>query len=199
MKTICLYTGKGAYQAKDVENFLAVFDFDYKRLNEHDLGELNNQDIFIVPGGEIKAYLPAWGTDGIEKIREFVSSGGIYIGICGGAYVAGKSFKGVPGLNFFPKELIHRKFQTIIEVSDVAGNRWQLISENGPDLSELTPDKIILTDNDGKPQAIRIKCGKGLVYLFSSHPEGSVFYNQLPQNFSGAKFFSQFLKMLSAG
>ncbi|OGY40634.1 MAG: hypothetical protein A2Y82_05330 [Candidatus Buchananbacteria bacterium RBG_13_36_9] len=198
MKTIYLYTGKGAYQAKDVENFLAVFDFDYKRLNEHDLGELNSQDIFIVPGGEIKTYLPAWGTDGIKKIKEFVSSGGIYIGICGGAYVAGKSFKGVLGFNFFPKELIYRKFQSIIEVNDANGNRWQLIAENGPDLSVLDPDKIILTDNDAKPQAIQIKYGQGLVYLFSSHPEGSVFYNQLPQNFSGAKFFDQFLKRICA-
>ena len=51
-------------------------------------------------------------------------------------------------------------------------------------------------DEQGRPQAIQINYGRGQVYLFAAHPEGSVFYRQLPQDFSGAKFFDQFLRRL---
>lgn len=196
MKTIYLYTGTGAYQAKDIENFLAVSSFDYSRLHESDLSNLEPDGIFIVPGGQIKSYLPAWGEDGINAIKEFVSKGGTYIGICSGAYVAGTSFDGAKGLNFFENELKHEKSQKIIEVTDESGNRWSLISENGPDLSGIKADSVLLRDRDNKAQALKIYFGKGQVYLFASHPEGSIYYDQPPQNFSGAKFFNNFLKTL---
>lgn len=51
MKTIYLYTGTGAYQAKDIENFFAVFGFDYQRIHESELFQLKPDGIFIVPGG----------------------------------------------------------------------------------------------------------------------------------------------------
>lgn len=194
MKMIFVYTGQGAYQAKDIENFLAAFDFDYKRINEGSLDDLSLPGILIVPGGEIKSFLPAWGEAGVGVIRKFVMQGGIYIGICSGAYIAGESFNGVPGLSFFPGELTYTKHQEVIDVTDESGQAWQLIAENGPDLSGLPATRTVLRGADGKPQAIQIKFGKGDVYLFSSHPEGSVFYSHLPQNFSGAKFFKQFLQ-----
>lgn len=196
MKKIFLYTGTGAYQAKDIENFLAVFDFAYRRLHESELVKLTPDDIFIVPGGEAAAYLRAWSKNGIKKIRNFVSQGGIYIGICAGAYVAGKRFRGAAGLNFFENELTYTKSQKVIEAMDASKNRWKLISENGPNLSQIKADSVILKDRRDKPQAVRINFGKGQLYVFASHPEGSVFYEQLPQRFSGARFFNEFLKSL---
>lgn len=196
MKTIYVYTGKGAYQAKDIENFLAVFDYDYIRLSEHDIDQLINPGILIVPGGQISAYLPAWGERGIEIIKNFVSSGGIYVGICSGVYVAGKSFGGIPGLNFFDKELSHIEHQSIIDVRDSGGAEYQLIAENGPEITDIGNGKVILTDNNGQTQAMTIPFGKGLVSLFSSHPEGSVFYGKLPQTFLGSVYFNKFLKNL---
>lgn len=196
MKIIYLYTGTGAYQAKDIENFLAVFDFDYRRLHESEFSELKPGGIFIVPGGKIKSYLPAWGETGVEAIRKFVSDGGTYIGICSGTYIAGKNFEGTAGLNFFENELKYIKSQEVVKVKDNFGNSWQLISENGPDLSEIKSDLVILKDRNGKPQAVKINFGKGQVYLFASHPEGSVYHKQHPQNFSGAEFFNNFLRTL---
>ena len=196
MKTVYLYTGTGAYQAKDIENFLAVFDFDYRRIHESELSKLSPDGIFIVPGGLIKTYLPAWDEGGIKKIRDFVSEGGIYIGICSGAYVAGKSFNGITGLNFFENELGYIKNQEVIDVIDESRNQLELISENGPDLSEVKSDSVLLRDKNDKPQAVKINFGKGQVYLFASHPEGSVYYNQPPKTFSGAEFFDKFLKNL---
>jgi glutamine amidotransferase-like uncharacterized protein len=196
MKTIYVYSGQGAYQAKDIENFLAVFDFDYERVGGMEIKNLLHPGVLIVPGGRIGSFLPAWGKDGVEAIQRFVASGGVYIGICSGVYVAGKSFDNVAGLEFFPGSLDYTKHQSIIDVTDELGGAWQLIAENGPDISKIVVDKIILKDIEGKPQAIRINVGQGKVFLFSSHPEGSVYYNQIPQNFSGAKFFKQLLETL---
>ena len=197
MKTIYVYTGEGAYQAKDVENFLAVFGYDYERIHENNLSKLNQSGILIVPGGEVAAYLPAWGQAGISAIKNFVEAGGIYIGICAGAYVAGKSYANIAGLNVIDKILERHEGQTIVDVTDNAGEKFQLIHENGPDLSDTSAGEVVLRDNDNQPRAIKLNVGQGQVYLFAAHPEGSVFYRQYPQDFSGAKFFDQLLKRIS--
>lgn len=196
MKKVNVYTGTGAYQARDIENFLGVFNYDFKRLHESQFADLDANEVLIVPGGQVSAYLPSWGQDGAEAIRKFVSAGGAYVGICAGAYVAGKHFQSQVGLNFFPSELEYTSNQQIINVQDESGRAWQLVTENGPDLSQIKADSVILKDEQGQPKVIEINYGRGQVYLFAAHPEGSVFYRQLPQDFSGAKFFDQFLRKL---
>lgn len=199
MKNIFIYVGRGAYQAKDVENFLAVFDYDYNRINEFELDQLTSNDILIIPGGEIKAYLPAVGDRGIRVIRKFVHSGGVYIGICAGAYVAGGGHYHLIGLNFFPQFLNSDKTQATIDVTDETGNKLQLINENGPDLSVIKPDQVLLQDDNNNPQAMTINYGQGKVYLFAAHPEGSVYYRLLPQDFSGARYFKILIDQLIGG
>jgi len=196
MRNIYVYTGIGAYQAKDVENFLGVFGLPYVRLQESELSKLKPQDILIVPGGQIKAYLPAWGNKGIKTLRKFVFDGGIYVGICSGVYVAGSNYAEQPGLNFFPNKLEYKKGQGTIKVSDKSGKKYQLIFENGPDLSVIKSNKTLLAESNGQPQAIQLNLKKGQVFLFASHPEGSVYYKKPPYDFSGALFFSKFLKSL---
>lgn len=196
MKNIKVYTGSGAYQARDIENFLGVFDFEFERLHESQFINLSANDILIVPGGHISAYLPAWGETGIELIKKFVSAGGAYVGICAGAYIAGGHFKGQAGLNFFPNELEYSVSQQIIDAMDAFGHSWQLITENGPNLSQVKANSVILKDERSRPQAIQINYGQGRVYLFAAHPEGSVIYRQLPQDFSGATFLNRFLRQL---
>lgn len=196
MKTIYIYTGTGAYQAKDIENFLAIFEYDYNRVNEFELNQLTSKDILIVPGGEIKAYLPAMGAKGIQIIQQFVNSGGVYIGICAGAYIAGSSYDNISGLNFFPQVLVGNTTQATIDVTDEAGAKYQLINENGPNLSGIEASQIILKDSSNNPQAVIINYGQGQVYLFAAHPEGSVYYELPPQNFSGAKYFKNLIDQL---
>jgi len=196
MKTIYIYTGQGAYQAKDVENFLAVFEYDYNRIDESELNQLTLNDILIAPGGEISTYLPTIGAKGIEAIQKFVNSGGVYIGICAGVYIAGSSYDDTPGLNFFPQILAGNKTQATINVTDETGTKFQLINENGPDLSVIKADRVILKDSANNPQAVIINYGQGQVYLFAAHPEGSVYYELPPQNFTGAKYFKNLINQL---
>lgn len=194
MKQIFVYVGEGAYQARDIENFLNVFDVEYRRICEHNLSHLSNNDIFIVPGGQVDCYLSSFGDNGIKLIREFVEKGGIYIGICAGAYITGKKYKNENGLDFFDKSFSYISHQGIKEVKDKAGQSLELLAENGPDLSIIESGDILLKDDKGNPQAIKLIFSKGVVYLFSSHPEGSLYYKKLPQEFSGARWFLNFLK-----
>lgn len=194
MKKIYLYTGKGAYQAKDLENFFAVFDFDYERICEHDLLVLKSDDIFIVPGGQVEEYLSTWTSDDRRIVRDFVKQGGVYIGICAGVYVAGSSFEGIDGLGLVDEIFDYQERQDFLKVENREGDSFELILENGPDMS--IEGDIILSDHSGKAQALEIKLGAGKVSLFAAHPEGSVYYEKYPDKFSGAKFFSKFLSSI---
>lgn len=196
MKQIFVYAGEGAYQARDIENFLNVFDVEYRRICEHNFSHLESDNIFIIPGGQVDSYLASFGGEGIKLIREFVETGGIYIGICAGAYIAGKEYKNENGLDFFDKSFSYISHQGIKEVKDKAGQSVELLAENGPDLSIIESDDILLEDDKGNPQAVKLNFGKGVVYLFSSHPEGSLYYKKIPQEFSGAHWFLNFLKNL---
>lgn len=196
MKQIFVYSGEGAYQARDIENFLNVFDVAYRRICEHNLSRLNCDDIFIVPGGQIDSYLSSFGGNGIKLIREFVENGGIYIGICAGSYIVGKEYKDKEGLGLIDETFLYVSHQGIIEVKDKMGHSLELLAENGPNLSIVKNGDILLKDNNGNPQVIKLSFSKGTVYLFSSHPEGSLYYKKFPQEFSGARWFLNFLKNL---
>ncbi|NUQ57725.1 MAG: hypothetical protein HUT38_04565 [Candidatus Paceibacter sp.] len=196
MKNIYIYSGEGAYQARDIENCLNVFDMDYSRICEHRLNEIKEKSIFIVPGGMIAAYLPSWGESGKKIIRNFVKNGGIYVGICAGVYVAGKEYKNETGLSFFDQKLEYTKHQSVISAKNSEGETLSLLAENGPDLSLIENSEVVLKDENNKPQAVKMSVSEGEVYLFSSHPEGSVYYDKSPKEFSGAKWFISFLKNL---
>lgn len=54
-------------------------------------GALNGYDAVVFPGGVASwTGLRKWGTDFAHAIRYFVAAGGGYLGVCGGAYIAGK-------------------------------------------------------------------------------------------------------------
>lgn len=54
-------------------------------------GSLTNYSVLIMPGGRPDLFESEIGQSGAKKIREYVSRGGGYIGICGGAFIASKN------------------------------------------------------------------------------------------------------------
>jgi len=51
-------------------------------------GGLSGRPLLFVPGGWASKKIVALGEDGAEAVRKFVTDGGIYLGICGGAGLA---------------------------------------------------------------------------------------------------------------
>lgn len=62
------------------------------QLNAKDIeqGRLSSYKVFMVPGGRDQPYARQLAGRANRLIQDFVSSGGFYIGICAGAYYAGK-------------------------------------------------------------------------------------------------------------
>ncbi len=63
---------------------------DFELLTSEDVraGRLAGFDVLFVPGGWASDKIVALGAEGRERIRDFVSAGGSYLGICGGAGLA---------------------------------------------------------------------------------------------------------------
>ena len=51
-------------------------------------GVLKNYELLVMPGGDATQQFLDLGKDGIKNIRNFVKTGGGYVGICAGAYLA---------------------------------------------------------------------------------------------------------------
>ena len=190
MKKIALYTGKGAYMAKDVEDFLSRHNFDYGRLHEIDIqkGKLKDYDIFIIGGGAIYDILPALGRKGIKNIQKFVKSGGKYIGICAGAYIA-------PGLGLTKTKFKRGKGERKIKINfPLCGEKINLYFCNGPLIEKLSKDDLLIAiDKSQKIGIIRKEYGKGLVYLFCGHPEGNLYKEISAESLDSALFLKKIL------
>jgi hypothetical protein len=62
--------------------------FDLIRSEDIKRGKLKDYLILFVPGGWASNKLKALGDDGVSEIRRFVTAGGSYLGLCGGAGLA---------------------------------------------------------------------------------------------------------------
>ena len=183
MKNIIVYTGKGAYQARDVEAFLAVFDFDYKRFCEHDLHYLTSNDLLIVPGGSTNEFKEVFKRNA-TLITDFINNGGSYLGIC-----AGVSDLASTGL--IP-DVTHQRGVLKVVVKDLNGKSYDATAENPPILPAFDNAQNLLVDQNGLTVAIKQHKGQGTIFLLAVHLEGSVFHRIDPRDNSG----SQFLKNL---
>jgi len=190
MKKIALYTGKGAYMVKDVEDFFARHNFDYDRLHEIDIqqGKLKDYGIFIIGGGAIYDILPALGRKGIENIQKFVKSGGKYIGICAGAYIA-------PGLGLTKTQFKRGRGEKEVKINfPLCGEKIKLYYCNGPLIEKLSKDDLLIAvDSSGKIGIIRKEYGKGLVYLFCGHPEGNLYKRISAESLGSTLFLKKIL------
>lgn len=85
------FSVKGAGKTLDV-----IFDYEQNSIHEVLSAEViagkvfAAADIFVLPGGRDKPYMSKLRGDGDENIRSFVKNGGVFLGICAGAYYAGE-------------------------------------------------------------------------------------------------------------
>ena len=97
-----LYSGKGVTEGSltAIKELLSAEDHVGHELDMQSIrsGQLSDFDLIIVPGGISNEMADALGNEGREAIRQFVRSGGGYIGICAGAYLASATFEKFLGL-----------------------------------------------------------------------------------------------------
>jgi glutamine amidotransferase-like uncharacterized protein/N-formylglutamate amidohydrolase len=199
-----VYTDKGTGGSlKSVLNDLSEFqDASVTKLSADDirLGQLSEIDVLIQPGGSGSGQGRHLGEDGRESIREFVRSGGGFIGICGGSYLASADYDW--SLNILDAKVLDRKHWARghgdVEIGMTeAGKKllktdepqltiqyWQgplLAPANRPEIEDYETIATFETEiaNNGAPKGVMLgttaiakgRFGKGRVVCFSPHPE----------------------------
>ncbi len=110
-QTIVIYNdeGVGAFGLKCLQKFFAEDDVWLCNADAVIDGRvLEMADIFVMPGGADLPYCKKLNGQGNENIRNFVETGGTYLGVCAGAYYACREIafhKGRPDEICGPREL----------------------------------------------------------------------------------------------
>lgn len=96
-KRIAVYdaSGTGGRGVKEIHRLLrdkAALDAEPIGALEIRHGGLDRYDAVIFPGGSGSRQAKALGRRGTEAVRRFVASGGGYVGICAGAYLAARNY-----------------------------------------------------------------------------------------------------------
>lgn len=153
--------------------------------------------ILCVPGGNMYVYSTSLGSKGINTIRRFVKEGGGYIGICGGAYIAGREvyWKGnrldmeplaiFPGVTRGPDDalvpypdlgMVQINVDTNHPVTRGEPDSAWIAYYWGPVLypdSETESGMAVLGRYNaiGDPAMIAFTYGKGRAFIIGTHPE----------------------------
>lgn len=75
-------------------NLTPGYYFEYDTADEIDSNTLSSYDILIMPGGNSVSYINGNNIN-VDAIKQFVSQGNGYLGICAGAYSASNSIDGL--------------------------------------------------------------------------------------------------------
>jgi len=210
---VCIYAGSGAVRAHDVEVALEKLGIPYTRADESSMRKrtLEGSSVLIMPGGHTGQIMDSLGKESFEHIRQFVSAGGGYIGICAGAYLAAETVE-VPGR---PQGLgiiavkNHRRagegIKTIAATKSdhpvLAGCKetMQIWYENGPAMEPGEGVETLATYADGSAAVVCSTYGKGRVILFSPHPEGSLKAGVDPIQIGTLRVLGNAIAWVSAG
>ncbi|UCF04832.1 MAG: hypothetical protein JSV33_13040 [bacterium] len=89
---VALYSGRGADAdcKTAAQKMFEWMGYKVQRIspNQINTGSLDGFDLICFPGGNMYYYSQDISVNGKQRIKQFVSGGGGYIGICGGAYFA---------------------------------------------------------------------------------------------------------------
>ncbi len=93
--SVALFVDKGASAPakKNFKRLLSNSDFSWKTVEGSDIesGRLKRYDALIVPGGSAQKEARSMGREAREEVRRFIREGGIYLGVCAGAYLSSKA------------------------------------------------------------------------------------------------------------
>ncbi|AVS85248.1 hypothetical protein C8239_11220 [Paracidovorax avenae] len=140
---------------------------------------LRGYAIYVQPGGgqDIPAALRAMGDRRIAAIRDFVSRGGGYLGLCMGAYLADRDNMGLIA-DEVDGEVGRPGFPVTTRDEGVVSVRWKgrlesMFFQDGPyfQKSARRGFRAIATYGNGDVAVARYTFGRGIVVLSGPHPE----------------------------
>ncbi|RPJ59080.1 MAG: hypothetical protein EHM12_07245 [Dehalococcoidia bacterium] len=89
---VALYAGRGACEwcKTAAESMFEWMGYEVERISPEfiNASSLDGFDLICFPGGDMYEYSQDISSEGKIKIKQFISAGGGYFGICGGAYFA---------------------------------------------------------------------------------------------------------------
>lgn len=188
-RRVCVFAGSGAVLARDIEAVLNELKTPYYEADENLIrgGRLVNCcTALIVSGGYTSTYVSALGRKGFERIREFIMGGGEYIGICAGAYIAARKVEvlGSPeGLGIINITNLRRKGVGLVNITIVKPDHpiaercsgvVRIWYKNGPYSASEDGVEVMAKYYENYAAIVCSTYGKGIVVIFSPHPEGSL-------------------------
>lgn len=178
---VLLFTGTGT-SSGDVAALREILDARHiryapatsRQLNELSAEKLRTYRLLIVPGGNFEEMGRSLAPGTAGRIKSAVGSGLNYLGICAGAFLAGRipynglDLTGGTTFRFYAAEQQGVR-KAVLPI--VAGNRAPFHSywEDGPVLNGW--GDIVAQYPDGTPAAVQGEVGSGWVVLLGIHPE----------------------------
>jgi len=181
---VLLFDGTGtshsdvaAIESLLAENGLAYETASSSRLDEMGEVELAAHRLLIVPGGNFEAMGNHLQPATAAKIRAAVQSGLGYLGICGGAFIAGDSpyngFNLTGGVRFhFYSDENRGIRKAAVAITRPHEPPIEQYWEDGPELSGW--GNVVAKYPDGTPAVVEGSVGRGWAILVGVHPEAPV-------------------------
>lgn len=144
-KTALIFNGAGVCDgcAESVAKLLSEKKFEINYVNEKtlDANQFTNIDIYVQPGGsdDITETTRALTPQQIKLIQNYVQNGGLYLGICAGAYLAGKfadKENNISAFNLIEIEEVNQELNTdrakLISISTANNSIRKVYYQAGP-------------------------------------------------------------------
>jgi glutamine amidotransferase-like uncharacterized protein len=194
---VLIYSGDGSME-ESVAGIKACLDecnsmnltngsyFEYDTADEINSNTLSSYDILIMPGGNSATYINS-NSISEDAIKQFVSQGNGYLGICAGAYAASNSIEGLYSGWGLASQVNSKNinYEGLLSISTTSSgsvlfddSTLSLYHQNGPAMYATGSGVSIFAyyaDNNTGYQSysaiVGEKYGSGRVILSGSHPE----------------------------
>ena len=193
---VAIYSDRGVWHSGlvSLETYLKSKGVNFSLINSTQIksGSLKGFDVLIVPGGWSYDYWLSLGPQGNEIIKNFVKDGGVYIGVCAGAYYASKVIVWEASMYHYSLGIAD-----VMAIGPKAGYPWPTMAHiyvvptsfglkiglnntkyevtyyGGPEFSLLSKNITVLAlyDDDKRPAIVMGHYGRGLVVLTGVHLE----------------------------
>jgi glutamine amidotransferase-like uncharacterized protein len=183
MKTIALFLDQPRCSVQSGNGIMRALSphYNFKIFTRHELEAdfFNNVDIIAVPGGigDASSFERLFAYNG-NKVQDFIAKGGAYLGICMGAYWAGKHYldilDSVDAVQYItqPNTDTHRPHAKAIDIN-WQGHPDRMFFYDGCALvGDTNKFKTVATYANGDAMAII----QGRIGLIGCHPESEKFW-----------------------